>query len=128
MSSAPRVLIIDDDLDIRLVIRTLLESRGVIVDTASDGEQALAKIQGFRPDLVLLDLMMPNMNGTEFVSEFRRRHRDEPEIVVISGDIAIEQKASHIGARAWLRKPFELEELIAMVEIHAERFAPCQRN
>ena len=111
------VLVVDDDSDIREAVAEVLAGEGYEVLGAGDGEEALTKCRAFHPSLVLLDLMMPGMNGWEF----RAAQKRDPEladipVVVLS---ALEQKVA-IDAEGFVRKPFELDELLALVRRHAE--------
>ena len=77
---APRhVLVVDDERDVQALVRLVLERQGYDVDAASDGREALAKIEARRPDLVLLDLMMPVMNGWQF----RAKQLQDPALAEI---------------------------------------------
>jgi DNA-binding response OmpR family regulator len=108
---------VEDDVDICTVIEALLTRRGHRTYVVNDARQARALITRFQPTLVLLDLMMPGMNGVELVAEWRRCPEVSiPPIVVVSGDPAVEGKAAEIGACAWLRKPFGLVDLLALIE------------
>ena len=71
-----RVLVVDDEMHLRLFIKAVFESAGFAVRTARDGEEGLRELKSFRPDLVSLDLMMPNQGGIRFLTELRR----DPEL------------------------------------------------
>jgi len=107
-----RVLIVDDELDIREAVTEVLSYEGYEVVTASEGAEALRKCQELKPDLVLLDLMMPGMNGWEFRSAQLR----EPAIagipVVVVSALG---RVSSIDAVAFLPKPFGLDDLLEVV-------------
>jgi CheY-like chemotaxis protein len=110
------VLVVDDDTDIREAVAEVLAGEGYLVLGAGDGAEALTKCRAFHPSVVLLDLMMPGMNGWEFRAEQKR----DPElagipVVVLS---ALEPRVS-IEAEGFIRKPFEVDELIAHVRRHA---------
>ncbi len=110
-----RVLVIEDDRDIRETIAALLDSEGYETDQAPDGLEGLRQAREHPPSLILLDLMMPVMNGWQF----RDAQRGDPEIghvpvVVVS---AVAGKAP--DAAACVPKPFELDELLAVVEAHS---------
>jgi CheY-like chemotaxis protein len=111
------ILVIDDDDDIREVILLLLGLEGYEAIGACDGVEALDRI-GLRgePALILLDLRMPRMSGSEFVRALRQKSSHAaPPIVVVSGDLAAHDYAASIGALGCLRKPVELQDLVAMV-------------
>ena len=107
-----RVLIVDDELDIRETIAELLRLEGHEPFEAADGEQALVRCRQLRPDLVLLDLMMPGMNGWDF----RKAQLRDPAIaaipVVVVSAVA---RNRDIPADGFLQKPFGLDDLLALV-------------
>ncbi|UJR85235.1 response regulator [Sandaracinus amylolyticus] len=112
-----KVCIVDDDDDIREAMRLALELHGLEVIEASDGEEALARLHGSHCGLVLLDLMMPGMNGWEF----RAKQKADPElasipVLVLSGARDVESHARELGASAWVQKPIELDHLIVEVD------------
>ena len=80
-----RILLVDDEPNIRMVLSTVLEQQGYVVDVAEDGYAALRSIQRLMPDLVITDLRMPNMNGFELLSVLRTRFPELPTIA-ISGE------------------------------------------
>jgi CheY-like chemotaxis protein len=111
-----RVLIVDDESDIRQAVAEVLAEEGHQVVAAGDGEEALAQIRAFHPELVLLDLMMPVMDGHAFAQVLYGRERDRAiPIVVISAD-GDPQKAAALGARGFLAKPFDIDALLSEVE------------
>lgn len=117
MSLAERILVIDDDDDIRAVMQEILAAAGYQVDVARDGAEALAKLPGpAPPPLILLDMMMPNMDGEMFLKALRSQPRmlDAP-VVVVSGSAGVRQRASALDVAACLEKPFELDDLLGVV-------------
>jgi CheY-like chemotaxis protein len=117
--SARRVLVVDDDADLRRHLRGLLEKDGWAVDEAADGREALDRLAA-RPALVLLDLLMPNMDGFEFLSEFRQREesRSVPVVVLTAKDLTADDHDRLRGSiEAVLRKgSLGSEQLLAEVE------------
>ncbi|HEX9398984.1 MAG TPA: response regulator [Anaeromyxobacter sp.] len=113
--NSPLVLVVDDDPDILDAICDILEAEGYRVSRARHGREALDQIDGERPDVILLDLMMPVMDGVAFAQALRLRPavRDIP-IVVISAD-GNPQRAASVGAIGYLAKPFDIEALLAQV-------------
>jgi DNA-binding response OmpR family regulator len=107
------VLVVDDDPDILDALSEILEVEGYEVQRARNGREALQRIEQDMPDLVLLDLMMPVMDGWEFARSLAPGAR--PPIIVLSADRNVSSKAKEIGALGWLAKPFELSELLAAV-------------
>ena len=111
--SARSVLVVDDDPLLRLVVSAVLADEGYVVREARDGAQALAVLEHWRPDLIILDQMMPCMDGSAFRAEQRKRRdvADVPVIVVSAADRMLQQaKAS--GVAATLPKPFDLDTLL----------------
>lgn len=104
------MLVVDDDVDIREPLVELFENEGYGVASASDGRQALAEARRFRPDVILLDLRMPVMNGLEFRAEQAR----DPSLAGIPV-IVISAEAHDMGATLHLPKPFHLEEVLGAV-------------
>src|SRR5215468_6854728 len=110
---ARRVLVVDDDPDILDALSEILEAEGYDVQRARNGREALQRLEQGLPDLVLLDLMMPVMDGWEFARSLDPGAR--PPIIVLSADRNVSAKAKEIGALGWLAKPFELSDLLAAV-------------
>jgi two-component system chemotaxis response regulator CheY len=108
-----RVLVVDDDPDILDALSEILEAEGYDVQRARNGREALQRLEQGLPDLVLLDLMMPVMDGWEFARSLAPGAR--PPIIVLSADRNVSSKAKEIGALDWLAKPFELSELLSAV-------------
>lgn len=118
--ASPRVLVIDDDPDILATVEQILNSEGYEVISAQNGKEALSVLESHRPDVILLDLMMPVMDGWEF----RRRLNGHPAanipVIVVSADRDVARKAATINADGYIAKPFDLDALIDVVQ----RFAP----
>lgn len=112
-----KILIVDDDADIVGMISTMLEGHGWHVLTAHDGEEAVRLIREERPDLALVDIMMPRMNGIEVLREARRI---APELCIIMitafGDVASYLDSMDLGACEYINKPFETSELLALIQ------------
>ncbi len=111
----PSVLVIDDDLYIgRLIIDAL--GADYAVEVACDAREAEAWLELHHPDLIILDIMMPGMDGQEIGHQLRRRAstRNIP-FILVSGDRRIAEKAQQAGAAAYLAKPFDVDELCALV-------------
>jgi CheY-like chemotaxis protein len=110
------ILVVDDERDIREAIAELLEEEGYDVEAAGDGAEALDKARACHPVVVLLDLMMPVMNGWEF----RARQRGDPELASIPVIVVSALgKVADVEAAAYLQKPFELDALLDAVKRHA---------
>ncbi|MFS0753902.1 response regulator [Noviherbaspirillum sp. 1P10PC] len=114
-----RILIVDDEPNIVLSLEFLMEQAGFEVAVAEDGEAALAQLAAFRPDLVLLDIMLPRLNGYE-VCQRLRANPDWSGIKVVmlsaKGRELEVSKGLALGADAYVTKPFSTRELIALVQ------------
>ncbi len=108
-----RVLVVDDDASIRELLSTALEDDGYEVVPATNGEDALSVVDRWRPDVIVLDLMMPVMDGWTFAK--RLREHDEIPIVVLSAVNDVNRHAKSIGAAAVVGKPFDLDQLLPKV-------------
>jgi len=110
------ILIVDDDPAIRDVVSDILEMSDYCVKTACNGAEALARIRDDRPSAVLLDLMMPVMNGWEFLREYKVVAAVAPvPVVIMSAAQDASQAVDELGAQAFLAKPFEIETILAIV-------------
>jgi len=111
-----RILVIDDDSDIREVVGEALQFAGYEVSTARDGREGLLGARSFRPDLILLDLMMPGMSGWEFrAAQLRDPVLARIPVVVVTAL----GRDPDIQVSAVLSKPFRLDDLLAQVRRYA---------
>jgi DNA-binding response OmpR family regulator len=115
----PYVLIVDDDPAIRGLVADALRSEGYAVDMAAHGAEALEAMRARRPATVLLDLMMPVMDGFTFIEHCQREQlcADVP-IVVISAVQDALNRVAELPVHATLAKPFDLDELVSLVAIY----------
>ena len=122
-NSRGRVLVIDDEADVRTIVETVLRESGQIVTTAENGEEALALAVREPPDLILLDKLMPVMDGTAFARAYRAAVSRPAPIVAFCAARDAETWATSIGAVAHVGKPFDLSELDETVrrELEAAR-------
>lgn len=119
-----RILVVDDDPEIVSVVRRGLAYEGYAVDTASDGREALAKAREKEPDLVILDIMMPGIDGIE-VAKRLRQGGDVPIIMLTAkGTVADKVTGLESGADDYLVKPFAFDELLARVKALLRRHQP----
>ena len=110
------VLVVDDDPDILEALSEILEAEGFKIKKARNGLEALDRLAPEPPDLILLDLMMPVMDGWEFAKRMKQDSKPGSiPIIVLSADRNVNSKAKEIGAVGYLAKPFELNELLTMV-------------
>jgi DNA-binding response OmpR family regulator len=112
----PRVLIVDDDDQLAEVLRQALRESGYAVATVRHGAAALELVGQIQPDLILLDLRMPIMDGWSFVAQYRRSGKARGRIVVLSGHPNVHDISVSLGADAYVGKPFELTELLGTVQ------------
>jgi DNA-binding response OmpR family regulator len=123
-----RVLVVDDDAYITDLIATGLRFVGFEVETAFDGRDALAKLSATRPDLVVLDIAMPGLDGLEVLERLRRDGVTTPVIFLTARDAAADRvKGLHLGADDYVTKPFSLDELLARIEAILRRVSPTAR-
>lgn len=109
-----RILVVDDDRAVRESLRRSLEFNGYQVDLASDGQQALDSVVSARPDAMVLDVMMPRLDGLEVCRRLRGTGDDLPILVLTARDLVSDRVAGlDAGADDYLPKPFALEELLA---------------
>lgn len=114
----PRVLVVDDEAPIREVMRAVLSDEGYDVTAAPDGEEALLACQAGCPDVILLDLNMPRLDGRSFLKRYRQEHPCEAHIVIVSALANGARTAREIQADAFLAKPFMISELADTVRLH----------
>ena len=118
-ASPPRILIVDDEPELVELVQMRLETRGYEVLTASDGAEGLARARAATPDLLVLDLMLPKLNGYEVCRMLKHdaRYRAIPIVIFTAKAQATdEQAARDCGADAYLRKPFRPEEMLATIQ------------
>jgi DNA-binding response OmpR family regulator len=113
-----RILIVDDEPMVRETISRVLVEEGYAVDCAADGEMALARCRSHPPDVILLDLMMPGMNGRQFLSTLRGDlGRTEVPVVVMTAVHGLGQRALSLGADDMVEKPFDVDELLNKIAL-----------
>jgi CheY-like chemotaxis protein len=111
------VLVVEDDESIRNVIADVLEERGFRVMPANNGAEALACLDEVRPDVMVLDLLMPVMHGWEFMESYAEKTGGQlTPIVVVSVNPALPRSFDRFGVRKVVAKPFNIDELVQAVE------------
>ncbi len=119
MNYPPHILVVDDEDSLRNLLATLLRSRGYVVQEARHGLEALDQIEGDLPDLILLDLAMPKMNGFEVLKVLKKRPETQLIPVIVLTAYAHEKvRALDLGADDFLAKPFDHAELLARLRAH----------
>ncbi|MCF4009556.1 response regulator [Rheinheimera sp. UJ63] len=127
------VLIVDDSKTMRDSLSTLISTLNCQTVTANDGIEALNVLQLQHIDLVITDLLMPNMTGLELLTEIRKTFSSaELPVILVSGNLdkATKQQALHSGACDVLKKPFETKQLLLVVlkQLTTVRGGPCYSN
>lgn len=116
MPLRPLVLIVEDEPDMLLLLRLTLEDAGFDTCLAADGETALRRIDAERPDLVLLDLMLPVLDGWGVLAELATRSAGPPVVICSATDGRRERtRAAELGAAAFVSKPFEVDDLVRVL-------------
>jgi two-component system KDP operon response regulator KdpE len=119
----PRILIVDDEVQLRRALSRSLVGHEYLVREAEDGAGALSAFEAFKPDVVLLDLMLPDISGVDVCRELRRMHQTPIIILSVVGEEAAKVAALDEGADDYLTKPFGMEELLARVRVALRRGA-----
>ncbi|MFA5806655.1 MAG: response regulator, partial [Melioribacteraceae bacterium] len=108
-----KILIVDDDKDMRQLLSDILKSEGYEVRTAESGKKALKEIKVIRPEIVLLDIRLPEMNGIEILKEIKKLNKSIIVIIITAyGEIQNAVDAMKLGAFDYFTKPFHNEEII----------------
>src|SRR3954469_2717074 len=119
-----RVLVIEADPSIAIGLRSSLESEGFGVDVADDGESGLTLARDTSPDLIVLDIMLPRMNGLEVLHALRAEGRTMPIIILSAKSGEMDKVAGlELGAEDYVAKPFSLAELLARIRVALRRNA-----
>jgi len=118
------ILVVDDEPQIRRVLRSTLSTRGYVITEAKTGEEALESMRKERPDLILLDMNMPGMGGIEACRQIRRTS-DAPIIMLTVRNAERDKVAAlDAGADDYVVKPFGIEELLARIRAALRRYSP----
>jgi two-component system KDP operon response regulator KdpE len=119
--SGARILVVDDETQLRRALRRSLEGHGYTVHEAEDGRDAVQEHESFKPDLILLDLMLPDTTGVEVCKQLRRAYQTPIIVLSVVGDEESKVAALDEGADDYLTKPFGMDELLARVRVALRR-------
>lgn len=122
------VLSVDDDEGLQVVLRQYLESEGYVVETASNGAQMTDKLEALKPDIILLDLVLPDADGIQLIGQIRSKTKIP--VVVVSGKSDTTEKivCLEMGADDYMTKPFEMRELSARIKAALRRVVISNQN
>lgn len=122
------IMIVDDDIYIRELVSTLLKNEGFTIIESSDGWDALEKLEEYKVDLCVLDIMMPNMDGFDLCSNIRK-YSDLPILMLTAkGETSEKVKGFELGTDDYLTKPFEAAELIVRIKALLKRYKIISSN
>jgi len=123
MREAPRILIADDEPTLRSLLKTNLRLEGFETLTASNGEEALRVIREETPDVVLLDVMMPVMDGWQVLEELSKSNHRHTKVILITAKASTEAQLQgwELGCDEYLTKPFDLDDMIDRISEVVQR-------
>lgn len=116
MADQRRILVVDDEPDLVHAVRLYLEMEGYLVFAASNGYEALEKVREKLPDLVVLDVMMPEMDGFETLERIREAHNVPVIMLTVRGEEADKVRGLQLGADDYVTKPFSQRELLSRIQ------------
>src|SRR5258705_8328024 len=117
-----RVLVVDDEENLRLVVRTFLKREGYEVEVAASGEEALALVEAFGPDVILTDVRMPKMGGLDLLATLKAKGIEATVIVMSAyGNLDLALEAMKAGAYDYVQKPFKPDEVVLALRKAEER-------
>lgn len=119
-----RILIVEDEFNLADVIRKILEKEKYVIDISGDGEEALYNIRSNIYDLVILDVMLPGMDGFEILKKMREEDIAS-KVIMLTAKSTLDDKLEGLqnGANDYITKPFHIEELVARVNIQLNSFS-----
>jgi DNA-binding response OmpR family regulator len=127
MTAKPKILLVDDEHAITANLSPFLERSGFVAAVAADGEEALAQVSSFSPDLIVLDILMPRLDGRETLRRLRQAGNWTPVILLTQvGESTERAMALEEGADDYLNKPFDPHELVARIRAVLRRARPGQ--
>lgn len=124
-----KVLVVEDEKDLNNVIKKFLTKNSFIVDTAFDGEEAMDYIEGFDYDIIILDIMMPKLDGFQVAEKIRKNNINTPILFLTAKDQVEDKiKGLNLGADDYIIKPFDFEELKARINAVIRRYKGISSN
>jgi CheY-like chemotaxis protein len=126
--SPKRLLIVEDDPDMRQLVLYTFEDEGYEVSTASNGLEALEKIEVYSPDVILLDINMPLMDGATLAAELKRHPLTKTVPLVAISAAANLRSHAEMPVESWIVKPFDMAQLVTVIDILAERQRTLRRS
>jgi CheY-like chemotaxis protein len=121
MTERRTILVVDDDEPVLLLMKNVLREFQYNALTASSGQQAIEIVSGTKPDLILLDLNMPGMNGDAVLDKLRDGDSQPVPIVILSGDPVDPEDLARLGAVDAIQKPFDLTDLLETIRSHVSK-------
>ena len=116
-----KVLVVDDEVSIASAVAYALRREGYTVETAGDGQEALDCVDTFKPDVMVLDVMMPRLSGYDVCRKLDDRHRPAILLLTVKNDIVDKVLGLELGADDYMTKPFDMREIIARVKALSRR-------
>jgi DNA-binding response OmpR family regulator len=116
MNAQKTILLIDDEADLRQLVKIALASRGYLVETAGNGIEGLEKLHTVKPDLIILDMNMPKMGGLEFYQKICVNGHPEYPVLVLTARANMEHLFRDLNIDGFMAKPFEVDDLLGEVE------------
>ena len=121
MREKTRIMVVDDNHEMLRIVGRVLELEGYDVSTAPDGNSALALLDECKPDLVILDIIMPGLDGFQVIEYIRRRSNVSIVMLTAKNEVTLLQRALVLGADDYVRKPFDTRVLVARVKAKLRR-------
>lgn len=119
MADKATILVIEDDKSVRTLVSKSLTARGYMVETCDDGLEGLTKLERTRPDLIIVDIMMPRLDGMTFVKAIKGNKNTSPIPIIFltaNNDPKSMIAGINLGAKHYVTKPFQIEDLLGKVE------------
>ncbi len=124
----PNILVVDDEPQITRVLKTALSSRGYSIRTAADGDEAVQTMREWSPDVLITDLVMPNMDGLSLCKHVRSKSQMPIIVLSVRGEEQTKVQALDAGADDYVTKPFNMNELLARVRAAIRRLTKAQQT